>query len=124
MHNEVTIENIKIKRFKVKDSSKGAPVLLEFEDDKVRDLVLKNNKKLRNSEKYSNVYINTDQTPSELEANKKLRAERKKRNDGLTEQDGNGNKFGMYDFEKDGTKEKYYWGISRNELTRRRIIEK
>ena len=66
IYNEVPIEKVIIKRFKVKDSSKAAPILLIFENVNVRNEVLKNNKKLRTSEKYSKFYINTDQTPSEL----------------------------------------------------------
>ena len=123
IYNEVPIEKVIIKRFKVKDSSKAAPILLEFENVNVRNEVLKNNKKLRASEKFGKVYINTDQTPSELIANKIFREDIKKRNASLGHEDSKGRKYGMNEAKENETPTKFYWGIRKNELVKVTVKE-
>lgn len=61
------------------DKNRLIRVALSDEDDKKK--ILYKAKELRNMPSYSNVYINSDLTPSQRESNKRLREELKRRRD-------------------------------------------
>lgn len=62
-------------------------------------------------------------TLPQLEENKKLRNDRKNKNDSLSNQDENGLKYGLHKFGNDIVESKFYWGIRNGELKKIKIIQ-
>ena len=91
-----------------KDTNKSPLLIVEFTELVHQQTALRNAKYLRNFEQYKTTYVNKDLTPLEHATEMKLREERNKRYDALTQIDnssGRPTKFGTQNGKE------YYWGI-------------
>ena len=94
---DVDGEKIKhIRRINNKNEAKSSPIIVELKESKERWKILKNAKKLRDSEKFSSVFLAADLTVTQRAVQKELLAERNKRNEQL---------------KKEGKNENFYFGI-------------
>jgi hypothetical protein len=119
----VDLDEITVKRFnssKNPTNSKPPPiqVALKSKEDKLK--VLKAAKKLKTSSSHKGIFINPDYTKLEMEATKKLNAERNKLNENLPNEE-NGKKYGLHKFGNDESQSKFFWGIRDFQLTRIKI---
>ena len=97
--------------------TENGPITVSFESTEVKMRVLKEARKLRNSEEYKKVYIHLDLTKTEMDRNKELRREQLRLNTAFILGDGY-LKYGMHKFSAEGDEEAFYWGIRRDQLVR------
>jgi hypothetical protein len=101
---------------RIKVNGKPDLVVIEFADGSTRGMALRGTKRLKEEAKYNGVYVNRDMTKVERMIEKRLRDERKKLNEELTEKGLGGRPRGRF---KDKL---FYWGIRSPEL--KRIFDK
>jgi hypothetical protein len=116
------IEEIKIKRFKSKESGKPGQILMECDSKETKMSILKAAKNLKNNTAYKSIYINNDLTHAQLELEKKLRKERNEKNSSLPETGPNNLKYGLHVFGDSGVESKFYWGIRNGELKKIKVL--
>jgi len=76
-------ENIKpkyVRRLRSKTNSKPGPILIELEEDSLRNKILASAKILRNNEQHKNIYVSPDLTEAQRLQDFNLRTERNKMN--------------------------------------------
>ena len=98
------------------NAATAGPVLLvvEMESTEAKLEILQKSKDLRKKEGYKDVYVNEDLTPSERIADRKLREERNRRNNELTETALVNGRTVKCKTGQDGKKR--FWGIRNGEL--------
>lgn len=114
----------KITRFKNKEEGKPGVILVEFDEIETKLKIQSSAKKLMKIEEYNKVYINKDSTKNEMENEKLLRDDRRKRNELLDNTDGKGFKFGYHRFQNDKEVSKFFWGIRIGEIKKIKYIER
>lgn len=92
-------------------NSKPPLMLVEFNSAEIQRTALRNAKKLKNSDKFKDVYVNADRTAIERMEDKVLREERDKRNRALPNE-SDGRRYGEFEGKK------FYWGVRGDRLQR------
>jgi len=114
--NEQNVKRlIRLPRRNKQNTQTQSPELLLVEIDTVenKNLIIQNAKKLKSSDNFHNIYINSDKTEQERIVESKLRAERNERNSKLENEipDSDGRlRYALY------KEKKYFWGIRSGEL--------
>lgn len=115
---ELDVQNVneKVKkvfrRGRATDKNKSPPLVVELNDKTTQQLIIASAKNLKNSENYSNVFINPDLTRHEIEVERELRRRRNEANGKL--EFGNGKM--RHGKTQDGVE--FYWGIRYGRLCR------
>lgn len=106
--NELEVNDVQIRqvrRLNSKNEGKPGPIIVELKESKERWRVLKEAKKLRNSEKFSKVFIAADLTLTQREVQRELLNERKRKNEQLIKDNG-------------GQTGDFFYGIRNNKVVR------
>ena len=112
--NELDVDRHGIRRSRRLNNKNGQQsnlVIVELDCEEARNNALKNSVKLAKTK----IYVNRDMTDAERQAERKLRAERNRKNNELEHSDGKF-KFGL-----DDQKRKFYYGI-RSGIVKRILI--
>ena len=109
---------VKTSIIKKRNESSKQLILITFKDKSVRDNILKNSKRLSETEYKNTVFVNADLTRAEREIERDLRKKQKEENSKLTKQFTN-SKFKFGEFKnKEGNTVYFYWGRRNGQLKR------
>ena len=114
--DEDYLKDVESAEFIGKDPKPGCPLLVRFHTKRIRDCILKNANYLRDSDNFSDVYINKDLTKVQMKEQYALRKELRRRREMDLEENGFTNLIihrGKITDRKDVKERGPYWGLSK-----------